>query len=100
MTKWIVGAGCLALTAVCMIPAGGQTPASGRKIEVLFLGHKSQHHPSSKYAPLLKEALASQPFNFSCSDDPKDLNDANLAKYDALIIYANHTKIEPDQEKA
>jgi type 1 glutamine amidotransferase len=28
------------------------------------------------------------------------LNAATLAKYDALMIYANHTNITPDQEKA
>jgi len=31
---------------------------------------------------------------------PNELNAANLARYDALIIYANHTTITPDQEKA
>src|SRR5689334_6830672 len=97
MTKFLAAAGCLAILALCLLPAPAQ---SGHKIEVLFLGHKSQHHPSSQYAPMLKAALASEPFNFSYSDDPKDLNDANLAKYDALIIYANHNRIEPEQEKA
>ena len=100
MTKFLAAAGCAVLLALCLAPAPAQSPANGHKIEVLFLGHKSQHHPSSQYAPMLKAALASEPFNFSYSDDPKDLNDANLAKYDVLIIYANHTKIEPEQEKA
>ena len=31
---------------------------------------------------------------------PTDLNAPNLAKYDALMIYANHTSITPEQEKA
>lgn len=100
MTKFLAAACCAATVVLTLVPASGQSPAPSRKIEVLFLGHKSQHHPSSKYAPMLKEALAAEPFTFSYTDDPKDLNDANLAKYDTLIIYANHSKIEPDQEKA
>ena len=32
--------------------------------------------------------------------DPNDLNPETLAKYDALLIYANHTTIAPEQEKA
>ena len=98
MTKYFVAAGTLITFALCLAP--GQTPAAPRKLEILFLGHTSPHHPSTKYEPMLKEALAAEPFNFTYSTDPKDLNDANLAKFDELIIYANHNKIEPDQEKA
>jgi putative membrane-bound dehydrogenase-like protein len=94
-------------------PAGGQTgragapaatakptPTGPRRIEVLFLGHNSTHHDSARFAPMLKAALAPDGFNFSYTADPKDLNAANLAQYDALMIYANHEKITPEQEKA
>src|SRR5512145_1808674 len=66
-----------------LAPASGQAP---RKIEILFLGHNSQHHNSAKYAPMLKEALASENFNFTYTADPNDLNEANLAKYDEVLI--------------
>ena len=33
------------------------------------------------------------------TDKLDDLNAKNLANYDGLIIYANHTKISPEQEK-
>ena len=100
MTKYIITAGTLLVLALCLAPVPGQTPAAPRKIEILFLGHNSTHHDSAKFEPMLKDALASEPFNFTYTADPKDLNDANLAKYDELMIYANHTKIEPEQEKA
>ena len=74
--------------------------AEGRRIEILFLGHNSTHHDSGRFAPMLKAALAPDGFNFSYTTDPAALNAANLAKYDALMIYANHTKIAPEQEKA
>src|SRR5262249_36405185 len=76
-----------AIVALAIAPVTGQNQ---RKIEILFLGHNSQHHNSNKFAPLLKEALAAEPFNFTYTTDLNDLNEANLAKYDELIIYANH----------
>ncbi len=73
---------------------------AARRVEILFLGHTSTHHDSGRFAPMLKTALAQYGFNFSYTTDPADLNAANLAKYDALMVYANHEKITPDQEKA
>src|SRR5687768_4166650 len=76
------------------------TQAAGRKLEVLFLGHVSRLHPSDSAAAYLVPALAKEGINFSYSTDPNDLNAANLAKYDALLVYANHDSITPAQEKA
>jgi type 1 glutamine amidotransferase len=100
MRKYVVAAGVALALGLSLAPVPGQTPAAPKKIEILFLGHNSVHHDSAKFEPMLKTALASEPFNFTYTADPKDLNEANLAKYDELIIYANHTNIEPDQEKA
>ncbi len=80
--------------------AAPATPSGPRRIEILFLGHNSTHHDSARFAPMLKAALAPDGFNFSYTADPAALNAANLARYDALMIYANHTKITPEQEKA
>ncbi len=77
--KYIMAAGTLLVVALCPATARGQIPATPRKIEILFLGHNSPHHNSAKFAPMLKDALASEPFNFTYTADPKDLNDANLA---------------------
>jgi putative membrane-bound dehydrogenase-like protein len=82
------------------VAPSAQTTSKGRRIEVLFLGHNSTHHDSARFAPMLKAALAPEGFNFSYTADPADLNPTNLAQYDALMIYANHTKISPEQEKA
>ena len=71
-----------------------------RKIEILFLGHSSEHHPSAQYMPLLASALSQQGINFTYTDDPADLNDENLAYYDGLMIYANHDSITTTQQKA
>jgi putative membrane-bound dehydrogenase-like protein len=71
-----------------------------RKLEIFFLGHKSEHHNSAHYMPMLAAALSKEGIQFTYSDDPNDLNDANLEKYDGLMIYANHETITPEQEKA
>jgi type 1 glutamine amidotransferase len=75
-----------------------QTPSTG--VKVLFLGHHSEHHNSAKFEPMLASALASEGVTFTYTEDLADLNPAKLAQFDALLIYANHTTIAPDQEKA
>src|SRR6478609_681898 len=85
----------------------GCGPSSNRKertgprpIEILFLGHKSEHHNSALYMPMLASALSKEGINFSYTDDLNDLNAENLNQYDGLMIYANHDSITADQEKA
>ena len=106
----------VALLAGALVAARGpapiaQEPPPGRRAEVLFLGHTRApgvtdpkaggwYHDSDRLAPMLKAALASQGFNFSYTTDLAALDAANLAKYDALLIYSNHRVIEPAQEKA
>ena len=71
-----------------------------RPIEILFLGHDSEHHNSALYMPMLASALSKDGINFSYTSDPADLNEENLSQYDGLMIYANHDSITADQEKA
>ncbi|MEO8562237.1 MAG: PVC-type heme-binding CxxCH protein [bacterium] len=91
----IACAGAPGATPPALLPTSGP-----RKIEVLFLGHDAEHHPSNKYAPMLAMALAKDGINFSYSIDPNDLNASNLARFDAVLLYANHDSITPPQEKA
>jgi putative membrane-bound dehydrogenase-like protein len=71
-----------------------------RKIELLFLGHGSEHHNSARYMPLLASVLSKEGINFTYTDNPDDLNKETLALYDGLVIYANHEEISPSQEEA
>ena len=88
--------------AVVLIAAssflGAQTAGPG--VNILCLGHHSEHHNSAKFEPMLASALASEGITFTYTEDPADLNPAKLAQFDALLIYANHTTIAPEQEKA
>src|SRR5690606_6987599 len=78
--------------------AAAQDP--GRELNVLFLGHESQHHPSDSAAAYIHPFLAGDGFNLQYTTDPDDLNRENLSRYDALILYANHDSISPSQESA
>lgn len=92
---------CLALTAISCDSSDRTEPDDKpRKIEVLFLGHDSEHHNSAEFMPLLASALAPEGINFTYTDNPDDLNEENLNKYDALMLYANHDEITSSQEEA
>ena len=74
-------------------------PAAKKPVRVLFLGDNGHHQPSLRYRQLAS-AWASEPVRLEYTEDLKVLNPETLAKYDALMVYANHPKIEPEQEKA
>ena len=79
---------------------GCKSETQPRKVEVLFLGHQSEHHNSEAYLPMLASALAKKGINFTYTDEVDALNEANLQKYDGLALYANHDSITTGQERA
>ena len=78
------------LSAVCV---------RAQRLEILFLGDKGHHVPAQRF-PELMQGLGARGVNLSYTDKMADINAANLAQYDALMIYANTDVIAPDQEKA
>jgi uncharacterized protein len=97
---FVVVAAAVFILASTTPRAQSQAAKKGRAIEVLFLGHNSKHHDSARFEPMLTSAIESEGFHFTYTAEPADLNTPTLAKYDALMIYANHTAITPEQEKA
>lgn len=71
-----------------------------RRLEILFLGHKSKHHDSERLADILTAEYFKNGINITYTTDPNDLNEENLQPYDGLIVYANHDTISRAQEKA
>ncbi|MCB0666968.1 MAG: ThuA domain-containing protein [Saprospiraceae bacterium] len=71
-----------------------------RPMQVLFLGHESEHHNARAYAPILQAALAPKGYYFTYTSDPDDLNEENLQDYDAIMLYANHDEITESQADA
>src|SRR5690606_8251520 len=81
-------------------PASGDRTSGSEKIEILFLGHDSEHHDAARYLPLLSSVLSREGINFTYRDNPEVLNGETLSDYDGLMIYANHETITPEQEEA
>ncbi len=73
-------------------------PAAPR-LKVLFLGDKGHHDPADRAAQI-KPVLASRGLDVDYTERMEDLNPETLGRYDALLVYANTTRIAPDQEKA
>ncbi len=74
-------------------------PLTARRIEVLFLGDHGHHRPAERL-PQLMAALGPKGINFTYTDDLNDLNPATLARYDALMLFANWDSIAPPQAEA
>ena len=92
----------LLLTATFAAPGfSSQAKADDGPIRVLFLGHESEHHNSNLYYPMLSRALGRDAIYFDYVTSVEEaLGDADyLGKFDALLLYANHGRIEPHQWK-
>ncbi|MEO6453254.1 MAG: PVC-type heme-binding CxxCH protein [Ginsengibacter sp.] len=76
------------------------SPAQPRRLEILFLGHKSVHHNSEMLADIFTKEYFKSGINITYTTEPNDLNEKNLEKFDGLIVYANYDTISPSQEKA
>jgi len=89
---------CLAI-ALTSPAATGLTKTADGPIRVLFLGHESEHHNSNEYYPILSRALGRDAiyFDYVTSVEEALGDPLHLAKFDALLLYANHGTIEPHQ---
>jgi uncharacterized protein len=75
----------------------GEEPA--KPIKILFLGDKGHHQPADRFRQL-QPVLAKRGIDLTYTDKAEALDLKVLASYDGLIVYANTTKITPEQEKA
>ncbi len=70
-----------------------------KPLAVLFLGDRAGHRPADRFEQFAP-VLAGRGIELTYTENVSDLNTENLARYDALVIYANTTEISKDQEKA
>jgi type 1 glutamine amidotransferase len=66
---------------------------------VLFLGDRAGHRPTNRFA-ILQPVFAQKKIEMTYTESMDDLNPQKLTEYDCLLLYANITRISPDQEKA
>ncbi|WP_224995567.1 PVC-type heme-binding CxxCH protein [Cesiribacter sp. SM1] len=88
------------LLVCCDTGSDKKADTGPRRVELLFLGHNSEHHNSEAYMPMLASSLSKEGINLTYTADLNDLNPQTLSKYDGLVIYANHEQISPSQEEA
>lgn len=73
--------------------------AEAKDLKVLFLGDNGHHKPRERFVQL-QPVLAKRGVELVYTDEVRDVNAENLAKYDALLLYANIDNINPPEEKA
>jgi hypothetical protein len=76
-----------------------ESPPNQKGIRILFLGDQGHHRPADRFKQL-EPALTAAHIRYTYTESLDDLNPQKLAGYDSIVIYANHTKISPEQERA
>jgi putative membrane-bound dehydrogenase-like protein len=84
----------LSLFGACVASASAPTA-----LRVLFLGDNGHHKPADRFKQI-QPVLSGKGIETLYTDDLADLNPGKLAGFDCLVVYANHTRIAPEQEKA
>ncbi|NDE61113.1 MAG: dehydrogenase, partial [Cyclobacteriaceae bacterium] len=90
----------LFLAAACTKKNSFLSMTEPRRVEILVLGHESDHHNSEKLMMYISTPLFQKGINLTYTADPNDLKEEILQNYDGLLIYANHDSISPSQEQA
>ncbi|WP_052573476.1 PVC-type heme-binding CxxCH protein [Haloferula sp. BvORR071] len=67
-----------------------------RRVEVLFFGDDGHHRPLDMYR-IFKEVSGNRGINLTYEKRMSELTPENLAKYDVLLVFANHQVITPEQ---
>jgi type 1 glutamine amidotransferase len=80
-------------------PNAAAADQATNQLHVLFLGDRAGHRPAQRFA-ILEPVLKQRGIEMTYTESMDDLNPARLAEVDCLLIYANITRISPEQEKA
>src|SRR5262245_7135113 len=72
---------------------------SAEPLKLLFLGDSGHHQPAARFRQL-QPAMKERGIELTYTDKMDDINAENLGKYAGLVIYANTTRISPEQERA
>lgn len=89
----------LALFLTLQSSAAAESESNADSIRVLFLGDRAGHRPEQRFA-LIEPVLSKRNIEFTYTESMSDINPEKLATFDCLLIYANITRISPEQDKA
>lgn len=87
----------LLLFACVTVPVHAQSVDA--QLKVLYLGDNGHHQPRVRFGEL-QPVLKARGIELTYTDTMSDINAENLARYAALVVYANIDRIEADQETA
>src|SRR4051812_48487874 len=93
----LAAVGCL-LAPLPFLRASG-APAREKPLTALFLGDRGHHRPADRAAQLIP-VMHDRGIEVTYTEDVRELNPSTLARYDALILYANIDNIAPEQDRA
>ena len=82
-----------------VIAVSFDSSAFAQEINCLFLGDNAGHQPAKRFAEL-QPALLGRGIKLTYTDKITDLNGENLAKYDALVLYANIDQLADEPAEA
>jgi putative membrane-bound dehydrogenase-like protein len=89
----------LTALVVVALAAGNAVAEEPKPLKILFLGDEGHHRPAERFRQL-QPVLAKRGIDMTYTDKVTALNPELLSKYDGLVVYANTTRITPEQEKA
>lgn len=95
--RWLVRVRYVAV--ICAFVCIAAPAGAASTLRALFLGDSGHHRPADRFKQL-QPVLAKKGIELDYTEKLEDLNPARLAGYDALVIYANWTRIAPEQERA
>src|SRR5215510_12860089 len=91
--RFLTGLACIVLVT-SLVSAEEPKP-----LKLLFLGDEGHHRPAERFRQL-QPVLAKRGIDLTYTDKVEALDPKILDKYDGLVVYANTTRITPEQEKA
>jgi type 1 glutamine amidotransferase len=90
----------LAVVFVAAIaPTAWAAEQTNAPVRVLFLGDRAGHRPAARFAQL-QPVMTARNIELTYTESMPDLNSTNLTRFDCVMIYANITRIAPEQEQA
>src|SRR3954466_105585 len=91
----------LTLIILCIPARGADQPDQAKppRVKILFLGDNGHHVPLMRLRDIYSN-FARRGIDFTYTDRLQDITPQNLARYDALFVYANTERIDAQTEKA
>ncbi|MFM8250859.1 MAG: PVC-type heme-binding CxxCH protein [Planctomycetota bacterium] len=85
--------------AVCLGGSRVASAADPPRVKILFLGDNGHHQPALRFKQLAP-VFAERGIDLTYTDRTDSLNPRTLGEFSGLMIYANLTEINPDEERA